>query len=172
MRLTVVLTPFQPAFLECVFAAAIAFSSTAWARVLPPVQPSPTAIDGSWEVTWPCEGEACPSDEDHFDLELRTHGNQVCAKVAASTHGGNKVDEDEDGEPPSVVGRKEVGTVTVAYLSHWGGRGIASIRVEGILLQWRVLWHDQGTSYIPMQATLHKIIEAKQPLWQDFDCPQ
>ena len=113
----------------------------------------------------------CPSNEDHFDLELRTDGNQVCAKLAASANGGNKVDEDDDGEPPSVAGRYEVGAVTVAYLSHWGGRGVASIRIEGGELQWHVLWHDKGTSYIPQQAVLHKITEPKRPLWQDFDCP-
>lgn len=172
MRLTTALTSFRADFLEFVLAAAIAVTSVASAKDLPRTQASPTANDGTWEVTWRCDGGPCPSIEDHFDLELRTNGNQVCAKVAASANGGNKVDEDENGEPPSVVGRYEEGIVTVAYMSHWGGRGVASIQVEDGSLQWRVLWHDKGTSYIPLQAVLHKITEPRRPLWQVFDCPQ
>jgi hypothetical protein len=136
------------------------------------VQAAPPSIEGMWEVTWLCEGPACPAGEDSFHLEVRTHGDQMCAKVLASAHGGNKVDEDEDGEPPSVVGRYSGGAATVAYTSHWGGHGVASIQVNGDSLSWKTLWHDDGESYIPSGAVLRKVSLEGRPLWRDFTCPR
>ena len=137
------------------------------------VQAAPSSMEGTWEARWACkQGPGCPAGEDIFHLDLRTHGDQVCAKVLASAHGGNKVEEDEDVEPPSIVGRFQGAGATVAYTSNWGGHGVASIRVEGPSLSWRVLWHDAGESYIPSQAVLHRSSRDDRPIWRDFVCPQ
>lgn len=135
------------------------------------VQAAQPSIEGTWEVRWSCAGPGCPAVEDSFDLDVRTHGDQICAKIHASAYGGNRVDEDEDGEPPSVVGRYSGGSATVAYASHWGGHGVASIQVNGDTLNWTALWHDDGASYIPSGAVLHKVSLAARPLWGDFTCP-
>ena len=139
----------------------------------PHVHATPASIEGAWGMTWSCKrGPGCPAGEDSFHLELRTHGDQVCAKLVASAQGGNKVEEDEDGEPPSIVGRYRGDAATVAYTSNWGGHGVASIQVHGDSLRWSVLWHDGGESYIPLDAVLRKESDERRSLWREFDCPQ
>ena len=137
------------------------------------VYATPASIEGTWEVTWACKrGPGCPAGEDSFHLELRTSGEQVCAKLLASAGGGNTVEEDEDGEPASIVGRYTRTAATVAYTSNWGGHGVASIKVDGDSLRWNVLWHDEGESYVPLVAVLRRESGEHRSPWRAFDCPQ
>ncbi len=137
------------------------------------VDAAPASIEGTWGVSWACNrGPGCPAGEDVFQLELRTSGDQACAKLLASARGGNKVEEDEDGQPPSIVGRFTGAAATVAYTSNWGGHGVASIKVDGDSLRWNVLWHDEGESYVPLVAVLRRESGENRSPWRAFDCPQ
>ena len=135
---------------------------------------APATMNGAWEGRWSCDqhGWRCPEGEDVFRLDLRTRGEQVCGKLIATWRGASKVEEDADDEPPSVVGRYLNHSATVSFKSNWGGRGVASIELRGDALHWKVLWQDDGESYLPQEAVMHSRANEGRFLWREFACPQ
>ena len=118
---------------------------------------SAASLDGSWAATTPpCSAgdSTCWGSSDLFTLDVWSSGSRLCATHAATSHLGKRVDEDED-YTPSIEGTIKNGTATVAFKSHFGGSGHATITLQGHDLLWHVTDHV-GDFWIPSDAILAK----------------
>jgi hypothetical protein len=124
---------------------------------------SASPIDGQWKVVWSCDGvtgvyaERCANGErDFFWLELRTAGPSICGFHIATGQMGSKVDEGDllDGAP-TIVGSLNGNAAQVSFRAVRGATGVASIRVTGEKLEWKILKQSED-SWFPKNAVLTK----------------
>lgn len=126
---------------------------------------SASPLDGEWEVVWPCNGatgvyaKRCAEGlRDYFSLELWTAGNSICGFHMATGHLGSRVDDGNliDGEPTIKGVVDDGGIAKVEFRSAWGATGMATIRVAGSNLDWKILTITEGQSWLPNEAVLLK----------------
>jgi uncharacterized protein len=139
-------------------------------------------IDGDWEIVYSCEGatgiyaERCSNgDRDHFELYLWSTGNHLCGVHAATAQLGNRVDEDEDTENPSINGNINNNSATIEFHSSEGATGEATIKVIKNKLYWKVTKQDSDPKYhfswiIPKEAILLKQTDSKVYQKPDTGC--
>lgn len=98
--------------------------------------------------------ERCFGRGDIFEFELWSDGQQLCGYYFATGNLGDQVDE--SGDTPPIVGRKQGGAATVAFVNGSGVKGVASIELIGNSLHWRILSQDSGSSLLPTDALLNR----------------
>lgn len=124
---------------------------------------SNSPLVGVWIKEFSCDQttgmyeERCKQGErDKFQLSIVVEGQRVCALHVVWANMGNRVDEVEDVRP-SMAGKANSNTGMVHFRSTWGGTGTATLRVEGDSLHWKVTRTDDGESWIPDEAVLHRM---------------
>jgi uncharacterized protein len=124
---------------------------------------SPSPITGIWTADMGCYNAtealpgSCDKDErDAFYLAIRTSGNRVCVSHVASAHARGHIDE-ADRQAPSMLGKMDGNVANVRFGSAFGGHGTATLQIEGNVLHWQVIDHDEGESWIPSGAVLHRV---------------
>jgi hypothetical protein len=115
-------------------------------------------VDGNWSITYPCPDGAseCDGRNATFQLVLWSSASQLCGIHIGWTYSGNKVDEDEGYDPPSIIGTVSGDKAKVHFTSSWGATGHATISLKGQELHWHIVDRDDGVLYMPDDAILLK----------------
>lgn len=123
----------------------------------------PSPLIGIWKKEYSCDqlrgiyAERCKQGErDKFQLSIVVEDDNICALHVVWARMGNRVDEVEDLQP-SMTGKTNGNTATVRFNSTRGGTGIATLRVQGSELRWKVSGKDEGESWIPDEAVLVRV---------------
>jgi len=125
-------------------------------------------LDGDWNFVESCAGatgayaQRCKAGErDSFYLHFWSDGNRVCGRHLATAQLGNRVDEAEASEPPSLRGTWVEHQATLVFRTSRGATGEASLEVRGDTLHWKITHRMDDASawlFLPAEAVL-----ARQP---------
>lgn len=93
---------------------------------------------------------------EEFELTLKQNGNKLTGYHSAIGQNGNKVDEADTTQEPSIFGIVKNNTAKIKFTSGFPdgtGKGTAMIVRRGRHLYWKIT-SSSGEHYLPLSATL------------------
>lgn len=95
---------------------------------------------------------------DEFELTLTQNGDQVTGYHFAAGQNGNKIDEAETTQPPSITGTIKGKTATINFTGAFpdgNGQGTATMTIRKDKLYWKITG-SRGEHYLPANAVMKK----------------
>ena len=108
---------------------------------------------GNFRGVWSAKNGA-----EEFELELKQNGNRLTGYHFAIGQNGNKVDEADTQQAPSITGSIKGKIATVQFKSGFpgsSGKGTATLVLRRRQLYWRIIG-SSGEHYLPLSAVLKK----------------
>jgi hypothetical protein len=118
-------------------------NSIAFALVVIAMHVSPTSaspFDGTWKHDWGCANTVgvwaarCAAEHPHFELDIWSHGNQLCGLYDVDT-----IDHDDSDDPGPMRGSVHGAKATLSFSSSFGSTGLAEIRIVNGKLRWKIV---------------------------------